>query len=80
VLGNDPFAGTGFTDAVRESTYGAGQAGRGAGYNMGAASGSSHGHEGPVGIGNQWPQGYSPYNGYSQGSQTPYGDGYGYAQ
>ncbi len=68
-LGNDPFAGTGFVDASRESTYGPGQAGRGAGY---AAQGQDQ----------QWNPAYNPYTGYSQqqgGAAQGYGGGYGYA-
>ncbi|KAG8779298.1 hypothetical protein FRC15_010263 [Serendipita sp. 397] len=74
-LGNDPFAGTGFVDATRESTYGPGQAGRGAGYNMNAPTENAGGPQ----MGNQWPQGYNQYTGYNQGNQSPYA-GYGYAQ
>lgn len=74
-LGHDPFAGSGFIDADRESTYGPGQAGLGAG-----GAGAGGGGAGVQGAGNQWPQGYNPYTGYSQGSQAPYGQaGYGYA-
>ncbi|KAG8824629.1 hypothetical protein FRC17_009064 [Serendipita sp. 399] len=76
-LSSDPFAGTGFVDATRESTYGPGQAGRGAGYKMNS---SSPGNTGGPHMGSQWPQGYDPYSGYSQGGQSPYGGGYGYAR
>lgn len=73
-LGSDPFAGSGFVDANRESTYDPGQAGRGAGFATANAQGSVQG------AGSQWPRGYNPYTGYSQGSQAPYGQpGYGYA-
>lgn len=72
-IGNDPFAGSGFVDASRESTFGPGQAGRGAGYS--AQNGQ------PMQQG-QWDPGYNPYTGYSQGAhgaQQGYGGGYGYA-
>lgn len=75
-LGNDPFAGTGFVDASRESTFGPGQAGRGAGYGAGAQVG---GHQ-PMMDQGQWSQQqYNPYTGYSQHSPQGYGGGYGYA-
>jgi hypothetical protein len=76
-LGVDPFAGTGFVDATRESSLAGGQAGRGAGYNMAPYEPQ---HNGNVAVGNQWPQGYNPYNGYSQGHEEAYGahGAYGY--
>jgi hypothetical protein len=72
--GGDPFAGSGLMEGERESIYGPGQAGRGAGFNM---AGSNQrvvaGGNGSVGLGNQWPQGYNPSMGYSQGYGGPYG-------
>ncbi|PVF92150.1 hypothetical protein CPB86DRAFT_791446 [Serendipita vermifera] len=71
-VGGDPFAGSGPMEGERESMYGAGQAGRGAGFNMMGNTQPATGYGG-VGLGSQWPQGYNQYTGYSQGYGGPYG-------
>lgn len=75
VVGNDPFAGSGFVDATRDSTYGAGQAGRGAG--GGAYRGGYSSEAYGAGYNQQPSYGYQAA-GYGQ-QQQGYGGGYGYA-